>query len=194
MSEPTKSKSNPLAFKELDSDTWRDFERLFESPGAPKYCWCMVWRRTSEEAKHHEGTDRKRQMKARVDSGVPVGLIAYAGDVPTAWVSIAPRETYRNLGGAEAEPGESIWSLVCFYVPRRLRGEGMVHRLIEAAVKHARDGGATVVEAYPVDADAPSYRFMGFVPAFEKAGFREVGRAGNRRHVMRRQLGRRRAA
>jgi hypothetical protein len=47
-----------------------------------------------------------------------------------------------------------------------------------------------VVEAYPVDADSPSYRFMGFVAPFEKAGFREVGRAGTRRHVMRRSLGR----
>jgi len=52
---------------------------------------------------------------------------------------------------------------------------------------HAYDlvEGARVVEAYPVAPDSPSYRFMGFVPAFEKAGFREVGRAGSRRHVMR---------
>lgn len=183
-----------LLFREVTSDTWRDFERLFESPGAPKYCWCMVWRRTAEEAKHHEGPDRKRQMKARIGKGNPIGLIGYLDDEPTAWVSIAPRETYRNLSGPEPQPGESIWSLVCFYVPRRLRGDGMVHRLIEAAVQHAGDSGATVVEAYPVDADAPSYRFMGFVPAFEKAGFREVGRAGNRRHVMRKELGGPRAA
>jgi predicted GNAT family acetyltransferase len=186
--------TKPLTFREVTRDTWRDFERLFESPGAPKYCWCMVWRRTSEEAKHHDGPDRKRQMKARIGKGIPVGLIAYVEDEPTAWVSIAPRESYRNLGGPEPVPGETIWSLVCFYVPRRLRGDGMVYRLIEAAVEHAREKGATVVEAYPVDEAAPSYRFMGFVPAFEKAGFREVGRAGTRRHVMRRELGRRRAA
>lgn len=35
-----------------------------------------------------------------------------------------------------------------------------------------------------MEPDSPSYRFMGFVPVFEKAGFREVGRAGTRRHVM----------
>ena len=49
----------------------------------------------------------------------------------------------------------------------------------------ARAKGATVVEAYPVAPDSPSYRFMGFVPVFEAAGFREVGRAGIRGHVMR---------
>jgi hypothetical protein len=60
-------------------------------------------------------------------------------------------------------------------------------------VEHARRRGATVVEAYPVDPDSPSYRFMGFVSTFEAAGFREVGRAGARRHVMRLRLaGRRR--
>jgi len=54
-----------------------------------------------------------------------------------------------------------------------------------AAVEHARSRGACVVEAYPVDADSPSYRFMGFVPTFEQAGFDEVGRIGTRRHVFR---------
>lgn len=34
----------------------------------------------------------------------------------------------------------------------------------------------------------PSYRFMGFVSSFRKAGFEEVGRAGTRRHVMRLRL------
>lgn len=49
----------------------------------------------------------------------------------------------------------------------------------------ARKQGAKVVEAYPVDPDSPSYRFMGFVGLFEKAGFAKVGIAGTRRHVMR---------
>lgn len=58
----------------------------------------------------------------------------------------------------------------------------------EAAVTHAQVHGATVVEAYPVDEESPSYRFMGFVPLFEEYGFVEVGRAGSRRHVMRLRL------
>ena len=49
--------------------------------------------------------------------------------------------------------------------------------------------GATVVEAYPVDNDSPSYRFMGRVSTFRKAGFKEVGRAGFRRNVMRIAVG-----
>ena len=71
---------------------------------------------------------------------------------------------------------------------RRLRGAGIIRELIAAAVRHARVHGAKVVEAYPVDADSPSYRFMGFVPVFAGAGFAEVGREGKRRHVMRLKL------
>ena len=65
-------------------------------------------------------------------------------------------------------------------LPRR----GAGHQLIAAAIAHTRKKGATVLEAYPVDPDSPSYRFMGFVPAFAAAGFRSVGREGTRRHVM----------
>jgi hypothetical protein len=64
----------------------------------------------------------------------------------------------------------------------------MTARLLAAAIDHARRQGATVVEAYPVDRNSPSYRFMGFVGAFKKMGFRAVGRAGTRRHVMRLKL------
>ncbi len=177
-----------LTFRPVDKSTLPDFEAFFTSPGAPKYCWCMVWRRSAAEAKHHDPASRKRQMWTRVGDGVPVGLLAYDAGKPIAWVSIAPRGTYRNLGGPEAEPGEAIWSLVCFFVTRKRRGEGLTRALIAAAVEHARENGATVVEAYPIPPDAPSYRFMGFVPVFEAAGFTEVGRAGMRRHVMRYRL------
>jgi GNAT superfamily N-acetyltransferase len=71
------------------------------------------------------------------------------------------------------------------FIQRDLRGQGVTKQLIAAAVTHARSRGATAIEAYPVDPDSPSYRFMGFVPSFEKAGFRPAGQAGKRRHIMR---------
>lgn len=58
----------------------------------------------------------------------------------------------------------------------------MTKRLIGAAVDHARERGAAVVEAYPVDYGSPSYRFMGYVGSFEAMGFRAIGRTGTRRH------------
>lgn len=173
-----------LAFRPVDAVRWPDMERLFESRGAPGYCWCMAWRQTPEEAKHTDHASRKAYMRARVLAGVPVGILGYLGGEPVAWCSVAPRDTYRRLvsGGG---PDGGVWSIVCFFALRRVRGQGIVRRLLRAAVEYARSRGATVVEAYPVDRDSPSYRHMGFVSAFREAGFVEVGREGTRRHVMR---------
>lgn len=177
------SELDRVVFREVDKSLWPDFERLFESRGGPKACWCMVWRATPEEAKRTDGASRKDAMAKRITAGVPVGLLGYIDEEPIAWCSVAPRSTYRRLVDDESSD-EGIWSIACFFVVRRLRGQGMAQRIIKAAIEHARSRGATIVEAYPVDPDSPSYRFMGFVPVFERAGFCEVGRAGTRRYVM----------
>jgi len=173
---------------EVDQSRWGDLERLFESRGGPKYCWCMAWRATPEEVRHTDGASRKAALAGRVSAGVPVGLLAYLDGEPVAWCSIAPKATYRRLTDLRDEDDSGVWSLVCFFVTRRVRGQGLMARLIEEAVGHARTHGAKAVEAYPVDPDSPSYRFMGFVHTFTAAGFREIGRAGMRRHVMRLDL------
>lgn len=172
-----------VVFHEVNSERWKDFERLFESRGGPKSCWCMVWRATPAEAKRKDGASRKAAIAARVSAGVPIGLLGYLDEEPVAWCSVAPRATYRRLTDDDGTD-EGIWSIACFFVVRRLRGQGIIRKIIQAAVEHARAHGASLVEAYPVDPDSPSYRFMGFVPVFEEAGFSEVGRAGTRRHVM----------
>jgi GNAT superfamily N-acetyltransferase len=162
-------------------DHWDDFERLFEAKGSPKYCWCMAWRATAEEIK------LKVAMHDRVRAGIPVGLLGYLGHEPVAWCSIAPRTTFQGVV-RDGSSDDGIWSITCFFVLRRLRRAGIAKRLLGAALRHAREHGATVVEAYPVEVDSPSYRHMGFVSMFEEAGFHEVGREGTRRHVMQRKL------
>ena len=69
------------------------------------------------------------------------------------------------------------------------RGAGLMTAMLRAAIEHARQHGARVLEAYPVDPDSPSYRFMGFVSQFAKADFAVLGPAGKRRTVMRKELG-----
>ena len=166
-----------LTFHAVDAARWADFERLFESRGGPKSCWCMVWRQTPEEAKHTDGASRKAAMAARVAAGIPVGLLGYLDGEPVAWCSVAPRSTYRRLVH-DGSSDEGVWSIACLFVVRRLRGLRLAPVIIQAAVSHARAQGASIVEAYPVDTDSHSYRFMGFVPVFQRAGFQEIGREG----------------
>jgi hypothetical protein len=101
---------------------------------------------------------------------------------------VAPRETYRPLGGALAGD-QRVWSIVCFYVPRKVRRQGLSVGLLHAAIDLAAAHGADIIEAYPVERDSPSYQYMGQRSTFLAAGFEETGMAGSRRHVMRLRVG-----
>jgi GNAT superfamily N-acetyltransferase len=176
-----------LTFKPVTARTVGDFEALFGAKGGPNWCWCMAFRATSAELKDAKSPDRKQQMLDRINGGVPVGLVGYDRGTPVAWVSVAPKHTFqKGLGGTE--DSEGVWSLTCMFIARSHRKQGLSAQLIEAAAQHAKALGGTLLEAYPVDADSPSYRHMGFVPAFERAGFEAHGREGTRRHVMQLQL------
>jgi hypothetical protein len=164
-------------------DGWASFEAFFESIGRLRYCWCMAWRLTSGERKRGDSPAiRKSLMKDRVMAGMPMGLLACAGGDPVAWCSVGPRETFQNLSGDSSLNG--VWSVTCFYITAPYRRMGLVSLLIDAAKDYARQNGASFLEAYPVLPDSPSYRHMGRVSTFERAGFRFVKMAGSRRHVM----------
>ena len=175
-----------MEFREVDRDRWGDLERLFEARGGPKYCWCMVWRRMPS-GKRSDAAAKKAALRQRVEDETPIGILGYVDGEPVAWCSVAPRESFRETGGSAfpTDSQASVWSITCFFASRRFRGRGITRRLIEAAVERAERQGANIVEAYPVDFDSPSYKFMGLVSSFEALGFREVGKAGSRRHVMR---------
>ena len=187
---PPTSSQDAVEVHEVDAARWPDFERLFEARGGPRWCWCQMWRRNQRGKASHGPVETKEAMQHRILGGGRVGLLAYVGGEPVAWCSIAPRETFVHLHGLEQpdEDPSTVWSLTCFYVRNAFRHHGLMERLIEEAARHAREHGASVIEAYPVAPDSPGYRFCGFVPVFAAHGFSEVGRAGLRRHVMRRSL------
>ena len=179
-------------FAGVDEGRWGDLAALFEALGGPHACWCMVWREKPPKAGKARGKERsalvKKALRERVSAGTPIGILGYDrdADAPVAWCSVAPRSTYRALGGLDdPDDGDDVWSIVCFFAKRDYRGKGLTDRLLDAAIEYARSQSAKIIEAYPVDPDSPSYRFMGFVSVFERAGFKKVGTAGTRRHVMR---------
>lgn len=171
-----------LSYTPVDESNWTDLEKLFESKGGPHNCWCMVWRSMNKGADRTQKADKKESLKNYVVSQKPIGLIGYDHSEAIAWCSIAPRESYRELSGDSTLT--NVWSLVCFYIKKEYRHKGITEELIKQAIAYAKENGAKYVEAYPVDPESPSFRFMGFKPMFEKQDFEFKHMAGQRRHVM----------
>jgi len=164
----------------LTPDRWRDLEKLFGEHGAYGGCWCMWWRLTSAQFSRQIGAANKRALKAIVDSGSVPGLLAYAGGQPAGWCSLGPRDQFGRL---ERSPvlkrvdEKLVWSIVCYYVDKGFRRQGIMEKLTVAAVEYAQAHGASIVEAYPGDRAGPfkaTAAYTGVASVFRGLSFVEV--------------------
>lgn len=181
-----------LTFKPLTPDRWDDFCTLFGERGACGGCWCMWWRKPRSQFTRDKGATNKRSMKRLVDSGESPGIIAYDGRDAVGWCAIAPRADYpvllrsRVLKPVDDKP---VWSVVCFFIARPYRRQGVGVELLKAAVKHAAKFGAKIVEGYPVepkkDSMPDAFAWTGLASLFKRAGFVEVLRRSDTRPIMR---------
>jgi len=159
--------------------------------GSFGYCSCMKWRVTSTEFKKSDKAERASMLAELVQREQPVGLLGYLGGEPIGWCSIAPREhlagleRYRKLPRIDDVP---VWAVVCFYVHRSARGQGVQHALLRAAIEYARSQQAAAVEGYPPSPSSTLYRYMGSIEVFRDVGFDDVTPQGQERPVMRYSL------
>lgn len=186
----------------LTAGSWGDLEYLFGLPGGSivRGCWCLFYRRTGKPPGDggppgSMARANKQAMCDLVGSGVVPGLIGYLDGEPAGWISCGPREEYLKLRRSPVmKPVDDtpVWSVVCSFVAKAHRGKGLQHRLLAAAIDYAREHGARVLEAYPVDKPErshPDFMFFGSRSLYERAGFAEVVRRSPTRVVMRRDLG-----
>ncbi len=184
-----------LEFHPLTPDRWPDLASLFGPNGAYGGCWCMWWRTTRAEFQQGLGEGNRRALHRLVETGQVPGILAYLDGQPAGWCSVAPRQHYaalersRTLKRLDNAP---VWSIVCFYVDRRFRGQGLTLKLIRAALDYVREQGGRVVEAYPTVPRAnplpPTSAYMGLPDFFRRAGFLEVARSSKSKVTMRRHL------
>jgi GNAT superfamily N-acetyltransferase len=173
-----------LDIRPLTTATWPALAALFREGGDPKWCWCAFWRTRGFGAdRAHLKSNRAllRRLAGRAD--LAPGLVALRDGRAVGWVSLGPREDFvrlehsKVLARVDARP---VWSIVCFAVSRRERGRGVAAELLRAAVAYAREHGATLLEAYPVETGGrkiPSaWAYTGTVGMFEREGFRVVAR------------------
>jgi GNAT superfamily N-acetyltransferase len=152
----------------------------------------MWWRLKRSEYDQQKGEGNKQAFKRIVESGAKPGILAYADRQPVAWCAVEPRQAYpvldrsRNLKRVDDQP---VWSIVCLFVNKAFRGQGITVQLIQAAVEYAKAQGAKIIEGYPVDPKTPNmptvFAWTGFVSAYRQVGFEEVLRRSETRPIMR---------
>jgi|RhiMetdeSRZDD1v2_1073273.scaffolds.fasta_scaffold249183_3 GNAT superfamily N-acetyltransferase len=177
-----------LDVQPLTPDRLPDLARLFEEGGDPKWCWCAYFRVRGINFSGGSKTRHRGILEQAAGDGVregrAPGLVAYADGEAVGWVSVGPREDYERLAYSKVLApidDKPVWSIVCFVVGRRSRGKGVANALLAAAIDYARDHGATLVEAYPVELEAgerigAGEVYKGTLSMFERAGFKVVER------------------
>jgi len=183
----------------LDLSRWNDLEEVFLSKGCSqaRSCWCMYYRESGTvrvPSGVRPSDYRKRQLMDLAASGTPPGLIGYLGDVPAGWVSLGPRPAFLKLARSpvlKPVDDKPVWSLVCFVVAGRFRHRGVAEALLLGAVQYAREQGASILEAYPVDRPEhgrDEFMWFGSKSMYDRAGFVEVTRRRPERPIVRLHL------
>jgi GNAT superfamily N-acetyltransferase len=179
----------------LTPERWQDFTHLFGTRGACGGCWCMWHRLTRAEFEKRKGAGNRRAMKRLVDAGPPPGLLGYLGEEPIAWCAIGERDAFPSLDRSrlfQPVDDQRVWSIVCLFIAKEHRQQGISVRMIKEALRYARSGGARIVEAYAVEpkkAEMPAvFAYPGLATAYRRAGFREVARRSPTRPILRKRL------
>lgn len=184
----------------LDAGRMADLDAVFQARGCAeaRRCYCMYYRLAHRDYQAEPGltlsVSNRARLAALAAGPLAPGLIGYLDGEPVCWVSLGPREDFARLATSPTMrrvDEEAVWSIVCFVVPAMHRGQGLAHRMLQAAIGFAASHGARLLEAYPTDRDGPVSRdapWFGSLSQFRAAGFEEVARHRPARPIVRLRL------
>ena len=169
-----------ITIKPLSRSRFEDLASLFMQGGDPKWCWCMYYRKRGADWASDRRDNREALRKLAGRRTAP-GLVAYRDGEAVGWVGLAPREEYERLESSKVlarVDDAPVWSIVCFVVAAKSRGQGIAAALLRGAIDYSRKRGATMLEAYPVSDTRGRIRaadaYHGSQSMFEKEGFKLV--------------------
>jgi hypothetical protein len=136
------------------------------------------------------GGNQRRFEAIASTSPTPMGILATQAGEPVAWCACGPRSRYaaatspqnkimRNRARAE---DETVWLLPCVFGRAGLRGQGVTHALVRAAVELAAEKVPPPLKAGPAGSERGSAdAFLGREQVFEDLGFSCVERPSPQR-------------
>ncbi len=165
----------------LTTERFEDLGKLFMQGGDPKWCWCMYFRERGLSWSNSTAKQNRERLRGLASGDIPPGLVAYRAREAVGWIGMSPRETYERLESSKLlarVDDKPVWSIVCFVVGAKSRGQGVARALLDGAISDARKRGAQTLEAYPVATSrgkvTAASAFHGSQTMFEKAGFQLV--------------------
>jgi len=177
-----------LVCKPLTKARFADMETVFGERGVARRCFCMHWRKP--DGGFGDERDNRDRFADIAAEGPPPGLIGYLDGEPVGWVQVGPRGEFPTLDRSRLlKPVDDVepWSINCFVVRAGERRRGIGKGLLAAAIQYARDRGAELIEAYPVDGERASSvdYFTGTLGMFSEHGFVEIIRRNETRPIVR---------
>jgi GNAT superfamily N-acetyltransferase len=172
----------------LTPERFPDMENVFGERGVARRCFCMYWRRP--KGGFGDDRDNRDRFADIASGGPPPGLLGYIGGRPVGWVQVGPRSDFPTLGRSRLlKPVDDVepWTINCFVVKVGERRQGIGRGLLAAAIAYAKERGAEILEAYPVDGTRESVvdYFTGTLGMFNEHGFVEMTRRNDTRPIVR---------
>jgi GNAT superfamily N-acetyltransferase len=146
--------------KELDPNTWADFETLFSRGNGWDFCWCMAFQRGGGSHGKLPRAERsvlnRKEKAALVETGRAHGILVFEGDEPVGWCQFGPADElplpeYRRRTAAPSASGNAKrWLITCFVTMKEHRSRGVTAIALRAALDAIRPRGGGLVQAFPV--------------------------------------------
>lgn len=144
-------------------------------------CLCQYWRLSSGDYNRTTGDQRRELLRAQLGGDPPAGMIAYLQNEPVGWLGFGVRQRLERLARSRTIPAvddRPVWSVVCMTVRVGYRRRGVARSLLDGLITYARERGAAMLEAYPVETAGTRIHgtaaYVGVASTFEAAGFRRV--------------------
>lgn len=166
-------------------DRWVDVQHSLTGGGDGASCQCAWLVLRAKDFNRTSTSERIELLRDEIAAGPPPGLIAYVDGEAAGWVRVGPRILHhriihtRAIAAATTVPfdDEGVWAISCFVVRREHRGQGVTVRLLQEAIAYARESGARLIEAYPIDTSAgtlpPNDLYHGTLSTFLSSGFQQ---------------------
>jgi hypothetical protein len=181
-----------FSVKELGPATWADFVRIMEKhDGVWGGCWCVAFHLPSGGLKRTTAPSRRAFKEELVQANRSHSALVYDGADVVGWCQFGPPVELpgRLSGYGRLGLDQPDWRIPCFFVDRDRRREGVAEAALAGALRIIAAKGGGRVDGYPVatkgKAYSSSFLWGGTESMFAEAGFRQVGRLGTSKLVMR---------